>query len=260
MDLKLKGRAALVTGASRGIGRAVARTMAEEGCNLHLAARSAELLEEVASQLRAAHGVDITCHPCDLSRTADVERLGHACRDVDILINNAGDIPTGTLTGLDSSAWRKGWDLKVYGYIDLTRVILPRMYERRSGSVVNVIGVAGEVPNPNYIAGCVGNAALNMFTFVLGGESVRYGVRVNAVNPGPTMSDRHKSHLMERAKRRLGDDNLWPEMMKDYPSGRSGSVEEVSGMVAFLASDLASNISGASVRIDGGIWAAARKQ
>jgi NAD(P)-dependent dehydrogenase (short-subunit alcohol dehydrogenase family) len=260
VDLKLKGRSALVTGASRGIGRAVAEALGAEGCNLHLSARSAPLLAEVADKIRKDHGVEVSVHPHDLMQTAEVEALGRRCQDVDILVNNAGDIPTGTLQEIDSATWRRGWDLKVYGFIDLTRVILPRMYARKSGAIVNVVGVAAEVPNPNYIAGCVGNAALNMFTYVLGGESVQHGVRVNAVNPGPTMSDRHKSHLIERAKRRFGDESRWPEMMQDYPSGRSGTVEEVASAVCYLASDLASNISGASLRIDGGIWAAGRKR
>jgi len=260
VDLQLKGRSVLITGASRGIGRAIAQVMGAEGCNLHLAARSEELLSEVAAQIRSAHGVDVKIYPKDLSRQSEVEALGQACQDVDILINNAGDIPTGTLWDVDAATWRRSWELKVFGYIDLTRIILPRMYERKRGSIVNVIGVAAEVPNPNYIAGCVGNAALNTFTYVLGGESVQHNVRVNAVNPGPTMSDRHKAHLIERARRRFGDESRWAEMMADYPSGRSGTVEEVANAVAFLASDLSSNTSGASLRIDGGIWAAARKR
>ena len=260
MDLKLRGKTALVTGASRGIGRAVAEVLAAEGCHLHIAARDKKMLDELAADLRRKHCVEVFVHARDLMQTEQVEALGRSCQLVDILVNNAGDIPTGTLLQVDSRAWRKGWDLKVYGFIDLTRSILPHMYERRSGSIVNIVGVAAEVPNPAYIAGCVGNAALNMFTTVLGGESVQYGVRVNAVNPGPTMSDRHKSHLIERAAKKFGDPNRWPEMMQDYPSGRSGSVEEVANTVAFVASDLASNISGSSIRVDGGIWAAARRR
>jgi NAD(P)-dependent dehydrogenase (short-subunit alcohol dehydrogenase family) len=100
----------------------------------------------------------------------------------------------------------------------------------------------------------MGNAALNMFTHVLGGEAVEYGVRVNAVNPGPTMSDRHKSHLIDRAVQRFGDADRWPEIMKDYPSGRSGSVEEVASLVAFLASDRAAYMTGQAINVTGGHW------
>jgi NAD(P)-dependent dehydrogenase (short-subunit alcohol dehydrogenase family) len=253
MDLKLAGRTALVTGASRGIGRAIAEVLAEEGCHLHFAARSHSALTAAADEVRGRYGVKVAIHPCDLSRTAEVEALGAACGGVDILINNAGDIPTGTLQELDSAAWRRGWESKVFGFIDLTRAILPKMYERRSGVIINVIGAAAEMPNPHYIAGCVGNSALNTFSDCLGAEAMRHGVRVVAVNPGPIMSDRHKAHVMERAQRVLGDENRYMELEAIYPAGRSGHVEEVAYAVAFLASDRASHISGAALRIDAGL-------
>jgi len=244
---------ALVTGASRGIGRAIAKALGAEGCHLHLAARSEAGLRAAADEIAAAHGVDVTIHPVDLSRPEPVAALGKACADVDILVNNAGDIPTGTLEGIDSATWRHGWDLKVFGYVDLTRAILPQMQARRQGVVVNVIGAAGESPNPHYIAGCMGNASLMMFTTCLGGESVRHGVRVVGVNPGATMSDRHLAHVKERAARTLGDAERWQELEAQLPSGRSSTVEEIADAVAFLASDRASHISGTTLRIDGGV-------
>jgi NAD(P)-dependent dehydrogenase (short-subunit alcohol dehydrogenase family) len=258
MDLNLKGRSVLVTGASRGIGWAVARAMAAEGCNLHIAARDGALLKERAEELIGDFKVQVTPHARDLSLTAEVEALGHACRDVDILVNNAGDIPTGTLLSLDSETWRKAWDLKVFGYIDLTRIIYRAMSERGKGVVVNVVGAAGKRPNPNYIAGCMANIALNMFTQCLGGESMAQGIRVVAVNPGATISDRHLRHVKERAKRLMGDEDRWPELHAKFPAGRAGSVEEVANTVVFLASDAASYISGASIKIDGGISVARR--
>jgi NAD(P)-dependent dehydrogenase (short-subunit alcohol dehydrogenase family) len=253
MDLKLKDRTALITGASKGIGLAVARVLAEEGCHLHIAARTKGDLERAADHIRSDFGVRVTLHPGDLATTPDVEALGAACGDVDILINNAGDIPTGTLAELTSDKWRRGWDLKVFGFIDLTRIIYPRMLARKSGVIVNIIGSAAESPNPNYIAGCVGNSALNTFSDCLGAEAMRNGVRVVAVNPGPIMSDRHKLHVMERAAKVLGDENRYMELEAMYPAGRSGHVEEVAYAVAFLASERASHISGAALRIDAGL-------
>jgi len=181
----------------------------------------------------------------------DGERQGR----LDILVNNAGDIPTGTLESIDSTTWRQGWDLKVFGYVDLTRVILPRMQARKSGVVVNVIGAAGESANPNYVAGCMGNASLTMFTECLGGESVRHGVRVVGVNPGPTMSDHHLAHVKERAEKRFGDANRYLELEAQRPSGRSSTVEKIADAVAFFASDRSSHNSGTTLRIDGGVRA-----
>lgn len=255
MDLNLQGRTALITGASRGIGLAVARMLGAEGCHLHLAARSESGLREAADEISGAHGVCVTIHPGDLSLPETIAALGQTCADVDILVNNAGDIPPGTLESIPSAAWRQCWDLKVFGYVDLTRAILPRMQARESGVVVNVIGVAGEFANPNYVAGCMGNASLMMFTECLGGESIRHGVRVVGVNPGPTMSDRHFDHVKARAEKNLGDANRWPELEAANPSGRSSTVEEIADAVAFLASDRAAHISGTTLRVDGGVRA-----
>jgi NAD(P)-dependent dehydrogenase (short-subunit alcohol dehydrogenase family) len=253
MDLNLKGRSVLITGASRGIGRAVAEAMAAEGCELHLAARDEDHLKAAAETLTKEYGVKVHIYRRDLSLTPEVESLGRACEHVDILVNNAGDIPTGTLEELDSETWRKAWDLKVYGYVDLTRIVYRGMCARGRGVVVNVVGAAGKAPNHRYIAGCMANIALNMFTQCLGGESMRHGVRIVAVNPGPTISDRHLAHVKERAARVLGDANRWQELHAKFPAGRAGYVKEVADAVAFLSSDRASYISGASIKIDGGI-------
>ena len=255
MNLNLQGRSALVTGASRGIGLAVAKLLGAEGCHLHLAARSEPGLRDAANTIAASHNVEVTIHPGDLSQPETVAALGEACADVDILVNNAGDIPPGTLESIHSATWRQCWDLKVFGYVDLTRAILPRMQARKSGVVVNVVGVAGEFANPNYIAGCMGNASLMMFTECLGGESIRHGVRVVGVNPGPTMSDRHLAHVRARAEKNLGDAERYLELEARNPSGRSSTVEEIADAVAFLASDRAAHISGTTLRVDGGVRA-----
>ncbi len=253
MNLNLRGKSALITGASRGIGAAISVILAQEGCKLHLAARNEEALRLSARQLSQDFGVEVTIHSLDLSKSDNVASLGASCGEIDILINNAGDIPVGQLQDISPDEWRRAWDLKVYGYVDLTRIIYPKMCQRGSGAIVNIVGAAGERANHNYIAGCMANAALMMFTQCLGGESMRHGVRVVSVNPGPTNSERHLSHVKIRARRELGDETRWAELQARFPAGRACNVDEVARTVAFLASDAASYISGASIRIDGGI-------
>ena len=252
MKVNLKGKSVLITGASKGIGLAIAEFMAAEGCNLHIAARDEGLLNTAAERLHKEHGVTVSIHRRDLSLTPEVEDLGKACEDVDILVNNAGAIPPGTIEEIDGAIWRKAWDLKVYGYVDLTRIIYRRMCTRRNGVIINIVGTAARTPNHRYIAGCMANIALNMFTQCLGGESMRHGVRVVAVNPGPTVPGRHLAHVKARAKRLLGDENRWLELHAKSPAGRAGQASEIAEAVAFLASDRAGFISGVVIDVDGG--------
>ncbi len=176
MDLGLSGKRALITGASKGIGRAIAEVLAEEGCALVLASRSQPVLEAVAASLRAAHqGLAVEIRVCDLSRSADQEALAASCPDLDILVNNAGANPPGPLDKIDDATWRGAWDLKMFGFINVTRGIYADMALRRRGVIVNVIGAAGERMNANYIVGSTGNAGLMAFTRALGGAAPRSG-------------------------------------------------------------------------------------
>mgnify|MGYP003335382396 CR=1 FL=1 len=184
MDLELRGKNVLVTGASKGIGLACARAFAAEGCNVHIAARSAAELEKNAAELSAQYKVKVTPHAHDLAVSENTVKLARECGPLDVLVNNAGAIPGGHLADIDEARWRKAWELKVFGYINLTREVYADMRARGSGVIVNVIGLAGERNRPEYIAGTAGNASLMAFTRALGAESVDYGVRVVGINPG----------------------------------------------------------------------------
>ena len=167
MDLDLTGKRALISGASKGIGLAVAMLLAEEGCDLVLVARSGEGLERAATAIRARWNVSIQLIAADLSRKEEIERVANEAGVLDILVNNAGAIAPGTLHTIDDALWRSGWELKVFGYINLTKALYARL-KGRQGVIVNVIGVAGERVDPSYLAGSSGNAALMAFTRALG--------------------------------------------------------------------------------------------
>jgi NAD(P)-dependent dehydrogenase (short-subunit alcohol dehydrogenase family) len=256
MDLELHGRNVLVTGASQGLGLACARGFAAEGCSVHMAARNGAAMEAARAELEKRHGVKVTCHPMDLSVSDNARALAGACGDIDVLVNNAGAIPSGRIDEVDERRWREGWDLKVFGYVNLTREVYARMKARKAGVIVNIIGVAGERHRADYLAGTTGNAGLMAFTRALGSESVDFGVRVVGINPGRFETERQVKHLKEAAQKEFGDPGRWQEirarMVAGLPFKRSGRPEEVADLALFLASARASYISGTVVTIDAG--------
>ena len=250
MDLQLTGKRALITGASKGIGLATARSLAAAGCALLLVARTATDLAAAGRELGAAFGVPVDTLALDLSRSDAIERLAEQSGRVDILVNNAGAIPPGDLQQIDEATWRTAWDLKVFGFINLTRRIYPRMQAAGGGVIINIIGAAGERPSAGYIAGSAGNAALMALTRALGGVSRRDGLRVVAINPGLIETERLTTMLQGRAERRLGDGGRWRELLDPvYPPGLP---EHIGDLVAFLASPRSANTTGTVITVDGG--------
>jgi 3-oxoacyl-[acyl-carrier protein] reductase len=253
MDLRLTGRTALITGGSKGIGLAVAQWFAGEGVDVCLVARSAAALEKEAAAIRDITGVKARTLAADLADTAARERVYKTFPDIDILVNNAGAIPGGTIDEVDEPAWRAGWDLKVFGYVGLTRHYLKEMEKRRRGVIINIIGLGGERLDAGYIAGAMGNAGLMAFTRAIGGTSTEFGVRVVGVNPGPVLTDRVEVLGRKRAARLYGDENRWKAGFARMPFGRPATPDEIAATVVFLASDLSSYTSGTIVTIDGGL-------
>lgn len=253
MDLGLKERIVLITGASQGIGEGVAKVFAEEGCDLHLTARSTANLDRVRSEIQASWPVQVFVHPMDLTSAGAADQLVEAVGDIDILINNAGVIPGGNLASFSDKSWRDGWDLKLFGYINLTRLVYARMKARGKGVIINDIGNAGERYDADYIAGTAGNASLMAFTRALGGRSLDDGIRVIGVNPGPVDTERIYKLLKRRAIDWHGDESRWRELMARYPLGRPAKVREIADLIAFLASDRSAYTSGAIFTVDGGI-------
>jgi len=254
MELHLAGRTVLITGASKGIGLGVAECFAAEACNLRLVARSGDLLDAAAEKLKSKYKVEVQTLALDLSDKASRATLTEAWPDIDILINNAGDIPSGSIDEVDDASWYAGWELKVFGYISLTRFYLSQMKKARQGVIINIIGAAGERGLAQYIAGSMGNASLMSMTLALGAESPNYGVRVVGINPGPIATERIIKLSRGWAKTKLGDADRYEELLATSPFGRAGTVDEVASTVVFLASDRSGYTSGTIITIDGG-WA-----
>jgi len=253
MDLDLAGRSALISGASKGIGRAVADVLAREGCSLVLVSRTRGDLERARDEIRAHSNVPIEIHAADLAQAEARQAVVEQAGTIDILINNAGAIPKGDLLELDDARWREAWELKVFGYINMSREFYRAMQARRFGVIINIIGFSSEKLDYDYLAGSTGNAALVAFTRALGSLSIEYGVRVLGVNPGYVETERAIRGLRIRAQKQLGDPEKWPDLVRElWPRGQMIKPKEIADVVAFLASDRASAICGQIVTVDAG--------
>ena len=255
MDLGLNGKTVLITGGSKGIGRAAADVLAAEGCHLVLVARSGGDLEVARTALRRQANIRVDVVAADLSDGGSVRDLAARFPDIDVLVNNAGAIPGGNLLEIDEPTWRSAWDLKVFGYINMCRAFYDLMIRRGRGVIVNVIGAAALTRDPDYICGATGNAALVAFTQSLGSASVRAGVRVVGINPGPVATDRLVTLYRKKAQSGGLDPESWRELLKPLPFGRAATPQEIAAAIAFLASERSGYTSGSVIAIDAGISA-----
>jgi 3-oxoacyl-[acyl-carrier protein] reductase len=244
MDLRLDGKTVLVTGGSKGIGAACARSFAGEGCNLVLIARDRGALESTANEIRARYPIKVKTSALDLRKASDVDHAIELVESVDILVNNAGDIPAGSIEKVDDATWRHAWDLKMFSYLSLTRAAFSAMKRKGAGVIVNVIGMAGERPNFDYVCGSTANAGLAAFTKAMGQGSIEHGVRVLGVHPPATRTERIEAVHRALAKTRYGDETRVADLYRDKVSTPAIEPEQVADTVTYLASPRASQISG----------------
>jgi 3-oxoacyl-[acyl-carrier protein] reductase len=256
VNLGMSGKVALVTGGSRGIGRACAESLAAEGCDVMLVARTEADLEAAAAAIAKAGGRRVEICATDLRSPqgceAAVGALRHAFGRLDILVNNAGATQSGDFFRLDDSAWEDGFALKFYACVRLSRALWPLLKEAK-GAVVNVIGGASKTPSANFMIGGAVNAAVTNFTKALAELGLRDGITVNAVHPGMTVTGRLDALLNQRA----AADGLSREEYEQRELARSGlrrygQPEDVASLVTYLASPRAEHIHGADLFVDGG--------
>jgi NAD(P)-dependent dehydrogenase (short-subunit alcohol dehydrogenase family) len=252
MDLGLSGRHVLITGGSQGIGYAVAAGFLAESCHVVLVARDPSRLEAAAATLSKLGVGTVEAKSIDLSQSGAAEALAQAYPETDILVNNAGAVPVGDIFEIDEARWRAGWDLKVFGYVNLTRAMYARMRGRPPKAIINVLGTGADKPQWRYACGTPANIALAGLTKALGGRSIDDGIRVVAVSPGAVETERWRAIHMKRAQEKFGDASRWREALLDQPENRAAAPEEVANVVVFLASDRASWVCAEVVNVDGG--------
>ena len=255
MDLGLKDRACVVTGASGGIGRATATALAAEGAAVLLVGRRKDPLEQLAAELGTAStaALDITDADAATRIVAECEqRFGH----IDVLVNGAGTSAVRSLEELSDADWQQQWELHVMGPMRLMRAAAPRMAERGWGRIVNVCSSSGKRPSPTNVAYGVTKAAELSLSRAFADLYAAKGVLVNAVAPGPIAGDLWLAPggLADQQARARGitREEVLESVASRTPLGRLGSDEEIAAVIAFLCSDAASNVAGAAWSVDGG--------
>lgn len=253
MELGLRGKVAVVTGSSEGIGKATAIRLALEGAKVAICARRAEPLEKVANEIRSQGG-EAFAHPTDMSKAAEVERFIQAVIDrygrIDILVNNAGSSIRGPFETVDDGTWQQDLDLKLFGAIRASRLVVPHMKKQGGGRIVNISTIAGKQPGPASGPTSVSRAAGLALTKALSKEFAADNILVNAVCIGKIKSGQHERRI---AREKLVAEEYYAKVSEEIPLGRVGEAMEVANVIAFLASDAASYVTGSSIHLDGGM-------
>ena len=257
MDLGLKGKVVLVTGGSKGIGLACARAFLAEGGRVAIVSRSPANLE-VARQALSAPGKDLIAVSCDLTAKAAaaamVNEVEQRLGPVDVMVNSAGAAKRYLPEELNEEAWHAAMDAKYFTYLHAMDAMLPAMSKRGRGVIVNIIGMGGKVATPIHLPGGAANSALMLATVGLANVYGPKGVRINAINPGSTMTERVREALkLESKKRGQSEEEVLAQLQAKVPLKRYAAPEDIANLALFLASNKASYITGAVVPMDGGL-------
>ena len=253
MDLELGGKAVIVTGGSKGIGLACARQFLAEGARVAIVSRAKPNIDRALKDLKGAIG-----HAADLSRAEEaqamVDRLERELGQIDILVNSAGAARRTPPEELTPAAWKAAMDAKYFSYINAIDPVIKRMARRRAGTIVNVIGNGGKVATPTHIPGGAANAALMLATAGLGHAYAKTGVRVVAINPGLTRTERVSEGMQAEAKLHgTSEADALKKAVERIPMGRLAEPEDIANAVLFLASPRAAYITGVTLTMDGSV-------
>jgi NAD(P)-dependent dehydrogenase (short-subunit alcohol dehydrogenase family) len=253
LELGLKGKVAVVTGGTEGIGRATALRLAREGAQVAICARRQEMLDKTVVEIKKL-GADALAVAADMSKSADVERfmkavIGRFGR-IDILVNNAGTSARGKFLEVDDKTWGADLELKVFGAIRCTRLAVPYMKKQGGGRIINITISSAKQPGAESMPTSVSRAAGLAITKALSKEYAANNILVNTVCIGKIKSGQHERRY---TKQGISADDYYRQAAKEIPLGRVGEAEEVASVIAFLASDAASYVTGTSINLDGGM-------
>ncbi len=258
MDLGLTNKVAIVLAASKGLGRASAAALAAEGARVTIGARHIDELETAAHQIRAATGASMLTVPTDVTKPQDLERIVAATvrqfGQIDILVNNAGGPPPGTFEQFSDEQWLSAFNLNLLSAVRTIRLVLPHMRKRGAGRIINIVSVSVKQPIDGLLLSNAIRTGVIGMAKTLSVELAPDNITVNNVCPGPILTDRVRQvyRLNERMQHGMSEEEALRDVTHNIPLGRIGRPEELGALVAFLASQQASYITGTSIQVDGG--------
>ncbi len=253
MELGLRGKVAAITGGSEGIGKATALRLAMEGAQVAICARRADVLRKAADEINSAGGEALAV-VADVTKPEDVQRfIAETVKQfgrLDILVNNAGTSNANPFEGVHDEVWQQDLELKLFGAVRAARAAIPHMKRQGGGRIINVTMVAGKQPGAKSLPSSVSRAAGIALTKALSRDMAEHNILVNTVCVGLIKSAQHERHA---ARQGLTPEQRYAQMGKNVPLGRFGEAEEAANVIAFLASEAASYVTGASINVDGGM-------